>query len=60
LTTSSIHPKDVKFLKQNKHQNNSSKILIKQIKNIQIFKHQKNTQEKQKILYQMKNKGLLK
>jgi len=55
----SIKSKDVKFLTQN-NPLTTSKILIKKIKDIQISKEQKITQDKQKILQQLKIKGLTK
>jgi len=55
----SIKSKDVKFLTQN-NTLSPSKILIKKIKDIQISKEQKITQDKQKILQQLKIKGLAK
>jgi hypothetical protein len=55
----SIKNKDVKSLTQNNHLT-SSKILIKKIKDIQISKEQKITQDKQKIIQQLKIKGLAK
>ena len=51
--------KDAKSLTQNNHLT-SSKILIKKIKDIQISKEQKLTQDKQKIKQQLKIKGLAK
>jgi hypothetical protein len=55
----SIKYKDVKSLTQNNHLI-SSKILIKKIRDIQISKEQKITQDKQKIIQQLKIKGLAK
>jgi len=55
----SIKYKDVKFLIQN-NPLTESKILIKKIKNLQISKEQKITQDKQKIIQQLKIKGLAK
>jgi len=55
----SIKYKDVKFLIQN-NPLTESKILIKKIKDIQISKEQKITQDKQKIIQQLKIKGLAK
>jgi len=55
----SIKYKDAKSLTQNNHLT-SSKILIKKIKDIQISKEQKITQDKQKIIQQLKIKGLAK
>jgi hypothetical protein len=55
----SIKYKDVKSLTQNNHLT-SSKILIKKIRDIQISKEQKITQDKQKIIQQLKIKGLAK
>jgi len=55
----SIKSKDVKFLILN-NPLTASKILIKKIKNTQISKEQKITQDKQKILQQLKIKGLAK
>jgi len=55
----SIKYKDVKFLIQN-NSLTESKILIKKIKNLQISKEQKITQDKQKIIQQLKIKGLAK
>jgi hypothetical protein len=55
----SIKYKDVKSLTQNNHLT-ASKILIKKIKDIQISKEQKITQDKQKIIQQLKIKGLAK
>jgi len=55
----SIKSKDVKFLTLN-NPLTASKILIKKIKNIQISKEQKITQDKQKIIQQLKIKGLAK
>jgi len=60
LTTSLASKKDVIFLSKNNDQIISSKILINQIKDIQISKEQKTTHEKQRIIRQMKNKRLLK
>jgi len=54
-----IKYKDVKSLTQNNHLT-SSKILIKKINDIQISKEQKLTQDKQKIIQQLKIKGLAK
>jgi len=55
----SIKYKDDKFLIQN-NPLTKSKILIKKIKNLQISKEQKITQDKQKIIQQLKIKGLAK
>jgi hypothetical protein len=55
----SIKSKDVKFLILY-NPLTASKILIKKIKNIQISKEQKITQDKQKIIQQLKIKGLAK
>jgi len=55
----SIKYKDDKFLIQN-NPLTESKILIKKIKNLQISKEQKITQDKQKIIQQLKIKGLAK
>lgn len=60
MKPSSKTPQDVKSLNENNNQNISSKILLKQIKEIQILKHQKTAQKKQGVIHQMKNKGLLK
>jgi len=49
----------VKSLTQNNHLT-SSKILNKKINDIQISKEQKLTQDKQKIIQQLKIKGLAK
>jgi len=55
----SVNHKNVKSLNQN---NNfiSSKILIKKIKDTQISKEKKTTQNKQKIIHIMQIKGLAK
>jgi len=55
----SVNQKDVNSLNQINNLT-SSKILIKKIKDIQISKEQKITQEKQKIIQEMKIKGLTK
>jgi len=55
----SIKYKDVKSLTHN-NPLTESKILIKKIKDIQISKEQKITQDKQKIISQLKIKGLAK
>jgi hypothetical protein len=55
----SIKYKNAKSLTQN-NPLNASKILIKKIKDIQISKEQKITQDKQKIIQQLKIKGLAK
>jgi len=55
----SIKYKDVKSLTQN-NPLTASEFLIKKIKDIQISKEQKITQDKQKILQQLKIKGLAK
>jgi hypothetical protein len=55
-----VNHKDVKSLNQNNYHLTLSKILIKKIKDIQISKEQKTTQDKQKIIQQMKIKGLAK
>jgi len=55
----SIKSKDVKFLILN-NPLTASEFLIKKIKNIQISKEQKITQDKQKIIQQLKIKGLAK
>jgi len=55
----SIKYKDVKSLTHN-NSLTESKILIKKIKDIQISKEQKITQDKQKIIQQLKIKGLAK
>jgi len=47
-------------LKQNNNQSNSSKILIKKIKNFSTSKYQIKFQEKLGVKHQFKNKGLLK
>jgi len=55
----SIKYKDIKSSTQN-NPLTASKILIKKIKDIQISKEQKITQDKQKIIQQLKIKGLAK
>jgi len=55
----SIKYKDAKSITQN-NPLTSSKILIIKIKDIQISKEQKITQDKQKIIQQLKIKGLAK
>jgi len=55
----SIKYKDIKSLIQN-NPLTASKTLIKKNKDIQISKEQKITQEKQKIMQQLKIKGLAK
>jgi len=55
----SIKYKDIKSLIQN-NPLTASKTLIKKNKDIQISKEQKITQEKQKIIQQLKIKGLAK
>jgi len=55
----SIKNKDAKSLTQN-NPLTSPKILIKKIKDIQISKEQKITQDKQNIIQQLKIKGLAK
>jgi len=55
----SIKNKDAKSLTQN-NPFTSPKILIKKIKDIQISKEQKITQDKQNIIQQLKIKGLAK
>jgi len=55
----SIKNKDAKSLIQNNHLT-ASEFLIKKNKDIQISEEQKITQEKQKILQQLKIKGLTK
>jgi len=54
-----IKYKNAKSLTQN-NPLNASKILIKKIKDIQISKEQKITQDKQKIIQQLNIKGLAK
>jgi len=60
LKTISVKQKYVKSVNQNNKQIISSKNLIKQIKDIQTTKIQKTTKEKTRVIYQMRNKGLLK
>jgi len=55
----SIKYKDVKSLTQNNHLT-ASEFLIKKNKDIQISKELKITQDKQKIIQQLKIKGLAK
>jgi hypothetical protein len=55
----SIKYKDAKSLTQN-NPLTASEFLIKKIKDIQISKEQKITQDKQKIIQQLKIKGLAK
>jgi len=55
----SIKYKDVKSLTQNNHLT-ALEFLIKKNKDIQISKEQKITQDKQKIIQQLKIKGLAK
>jgi hypothetical protein len=56
LKISSTNQKDLKSLDQNNNQIILSNIIIKQIKGIEISKNQKT----QRLIHQMKNKGLLK
>jgi hypothetical protein len=60
LKTFSASKKNVKFFNKNNDQVSSAKILINQIRDIQISKDQKTIQKKQEIIHQMKNKRLLK
>jgi len=60
LKTFSASKKDVKFFNKNNDQVISPKILINQIRDIQISKDQKSIHEKQEIIHQMKIKRLVK
>jgi predicted transcriptional regulator YheO len=60
LKTSITNQKNVKSLNQKNNPTNSSKILLKQIKETQVAKNKKTTKQKQRIIHQMKNKGFFK
>jgi hypothetical protein len=60
LKISSINPKNVCSSNKNKDQITSSKILINQLKEIQISKNYKTTQKKSLLTQDMKNRELLK